>query len=171
MICSQLWTRISPERANEILSSVQSTHKKMYRTMLEVLSPHLKKRVVILLETPKAERHESCRQMLARPQFEPLSVNLFTEWLGTVATPMINAWLDHLGVEHDARGFVKVFPETVPDKKLLKAGMDKLLAAYPDDEVMVYLHVFQQTREIQWEPLMELLAAEVRFPLAPMPEA
>ena len=169
MAYSQLWSRIGPEKANEILGSVQKTHKKMYGTALELLAPRMKLRAVKVMEMPKSERQKIWSGLLAHPEMEPLNLNLFSEWLGSTQNVMICEWLKILDIPHDAKGFIGTYP-ACPGKDALRAALDRLLESHPPSHVLIYLMVFNQAPEARWQPLYDLITAEARFPLAPMPE-
>ena len=91
-----IWLTLSPQLANDILLSVQKANKKLYRTAVEVMAPRMGIRVPTLLETPKAQRHATWIQILARPEMEVLSFNLLSSWLIESQRPMLCAWLDAL---------------------------------------------------------------------------
>jgi hypothetical protein len=166
MSLSTLWPRIGPDLAHEILAAVQKSHKKMYGTALEVLAPRMKLRPAKVLEMPKAERHAAWAVLLAHPQMDPLSQTLLGEWLAQTRRPMMEAWLDTLGIAHDGRGFLKTYPPC-PEEGPLRAAFERLLAAHPPADVLVYLAVFNAAPEARWPLLAGWLDTDPRLPLRP----
>ena len=75
-----------------------------------------------------------------------------------------------LDIPHDGRGFLETFPPA-PEKARLKECMDKLIDRFPPAHVMIYLTVFNLAVDARWASLDELLAAEGRFPIPPLPQA
>jgi hypothetical protein len=157
-----IWPTLPPQLANDILLSVQKSNKKLYRTAVEVMAPRMGVRVPTLLETPKAQRHATWIQILARPEMEVLGFNLLSSWLIESQRPMLCAWLDALGIEHSANGCADNFPPQ-PDAAVLKKGVETLLQKFDSRIVAVYLRTFNQIDETQWPALDEILSTEPRL--------
>ena len=157
-----LWPTLSPQLANDILLAVQKSNKKLYRTAVEVMAPRMGIRVPTLLEMPKAQRHATWIQILARPEMEVLSFNILSAWLIESQRPMLCAWLDALGVEHGDNGCADTFPPQ-PDAAALKKGADVLLQKFDSRIVGVYLRTFNQIDETRWPALDEILSSDPRL--------
>ena len=157
-----IWPTLPPQLANDILLAVQKGNKKLYRTAVEVMAPRMGIRVPTLLEMPKAQRHATWIQILARPEMEVLSFNLLSTWLIENQRPMLCAWLDALGIEHGENGCADTFPPQ-PEAALLKKGVDALLEKFDPAIVGVYLRTFNQIDETQWPALDEILRTEPRL--------
>ena len=157
-----LWPTLPLPLANEILLSVQKANKKLYRTAVEVMAPRMGVRVPTLLEMPKAQRHATWIQILARPEMEVLSFNILSAWLIDAQRPMLCAWLDALGIEHGDNGCADTFPPQ-PDAVALKKGVDLLLQQFDPQIVGVYLRTFNQIDETRWPDLDEILRNEPRL--------
>ena len=157
-----LWPVLPTPLANDILLSVQKTNKKLYRTAVEVMAPRMGVRVPLLIEMPKAKRHAVWIQILGRPEMEVLSFNLLSTWLIDAQRPMLCAWLDALGIEHDDNGCADAFPPE-PAAAVLKKGVDLLLEKFDPVVVSVYLRSFNQIDETQWPALDEILRKDPRL--------
>ena len=157
-----LWPTLPPQLANDILLSVQKMNKKLYRTALEVMAPRMGIRVPILIEMPKAQRHATWIQILARPEMEALSFNLLSAWLIETQRPMLCAWLDALGIAHAENGCADDFPPQ-PETARLKKGVDLLLEKFDPVIINVYLRSFNQIDETQWPDLDEILRSDARL--------
>jgi hypothetical protein len=163
-----IWPTLPPQLANEILLAVQKGNKKLYRTAVEVMAPRMGIRVPTLLETPKAQRHATWIQILARPEMEVLSFNILSSWLIESQRPMLCAWLDALGIEHGDNGCADNFPPE-PGSTALKKGVDVLLAQFDPQVVGVYLRTFNQIDETRWPALDEIIRSDSRLqPKAPV---
>jgi hypothetical protein len=157
-----LWPTLPPQLANDILLAVQKGNKKLYRTAVEVMAPRMGIRVPTLLEMPKAQRHATWIQILARPEMEVLSFNILSTWLIETQRPMLCAWLDALGIEHGENGCADNFPPQ-PDAALVKKSVELLLKQFDSRIVGVYLRTFNQIDETQWAALDEILRNEPRL--------
>jgi hypothetical protein len=159
-----LWTALPAAQANDILLAVQKTSKKLYRTAVEVMAPRMGIRVPTLLEMPKSERHAHWVRILARPEMEVLSFNLLSTWLIEMHAPLLCAWLDALGIAHNAQGCADTFPPA-PDEAKLRAGIDVLLKDFDPALVAIYLRCFNQIDETRWPALDEILRTDARLAL------
>jgi len=157
-----IWPTLPPQLANDILLAVQKGNKKLYRTAVEVMAPRMGVRVPTLLEMPKAQRHATWMQILARPEMEVLSFNLLSAWLIESQRPMLCAWLDSLGIEHGGNGCADTFPPQ-PDAAVLRKGVDVLLEKFDPQIVSVYLRTFNQIDETRWPALDEILKTDPRL--------
>jgi len=159
-----IWPTLAPTVANDILISVQKGNKKLYRTALEVMAPRMGVRVPILIEMPKAPRHATWALILARPEMEVLSFNIFSTWLIEAQRPLLCAWLDALGIEHGENGCADHFPAE-PSAAVFKKGIDTLLKTFDPQIVAIYLQTFNQIDETQWPKLDEILRTDARLQL------
>src|SRR5439155_26625381 len=89
--------------------------------------------------------------------------NLIRAWLMKKHLPMLTEFLDSLGIPHK-EGVVEDLPATMDDAKL-RGAVDVLLAKHPPEAVSVYLHVFNDMNEANWENLKTLLESDKRLQL------
>ena len=84
-------------------------------------------------------------------------------WLLKAKMDMLIGFLDQLGIEHDGEGSVEGdLPEKLDKKKLQKA-VDEMLEAHSEEEVKVYLNLFQSQRSGGWNELNELIESDERL--------
>ena len=76
---------------------------------------------------------------------------------------MLADFLDALGVQHE-NGVVEEFPEQVDEAKLNDA-VEKLLARYPGEKVIVYLNSFNAMNDASWDALTKKLKEDSRLQL------
>jgi hypothetical protein len=157
-----LWKKMDPQRVHEILLSVQEGNKKLYRTTVEIMAPHIGMRPVKVLEMPKTERHAAFAQLLAKPALEELSFNLISTWLMHTQKELLSAWLDALQIPHDGSGCANTFPPC-PDKTKLQQAVEKLLSQFEPRLVALYLRTFNEIDEVRWQPLAEILDSDKRL--------
>lgn len=165
MATHQIWSALTPAQAHEALCNVQDNNKKIYRSALDLLAPHMRLRVPKVLEMPKVERHALWQQILSQPLMENLSFNLLSCWLVATQQPLLCAWLDAVGIAHDARGYFERGLETEPDTARLQGAIDQLLSKFDPKQVAIYLRVFNQIDSIQWNNLEKVLETDIRLKL------
>ncbi len=78
---------------------------------------------------------------------------------------MLCDFLDGIEVKHEDDGTVEELPPAPPKEKIA-AAVAQLLAKYPAETVVVYLHAFRDMDSVvQWPALDEVLAEEPRLKL------
>ena len=84
-------------------------------------------------------------------------------WLLKAKKDMLIGFLDQLGIEHDGEGSVEGdLPEKL-DKNKLKKAVDEMLESHAEEEVKIYLHLFQSQRSGGWNELNELIDSDERL--------
>jgi len=73
--------------------------------------------------------------------------------------PMMGAFLDALGIEHD-NGLITAEEVPAPDKAKLAQGVQTLRSSFPEDAVRLYLHTLLLLDGDTWADLAELLDAK-----------
>jgi len=162
-----LWALLDEDLANEILGLVQKSNKKLYTTAVDLLCRPMKMRAVKVLEMPRKERHRTWAGLLGDPALEPLSLNLFGEWLMGSQREMLVEWTEALGMEHDGKGFVKKFPPSPPREKLEQA-VGRMLDSFPPANVLIHLMVFN--KDAGWPDLEAVITADARLTVMKMRE-
>ena len=164
MTCSELFGFMSSDLSNKILEDTYASDKPLYRTVLTAVAEAVKLRPTFFQRRPRVERHKTMLDILSRPRFEEVSGNLLGAWLLKSQTAMLTEFLDTMKVEH-TDGVVKEFPESVDDEPLSTA-IEKLLANYPQEIVVVYLNAFCSINTSPWKNLETLLREDSRLQLA-----
>jgi hypothetical protein len=159
---TEIWQRISNEKAYEIIRVVNETNKKLYRKTLELLSPHMGLRAVIVLEMPKQERHKAWIEFFRQPQYVSFAFNFLSWWLMNRHQAMLTTWLDTLGIKH-VKGVAEEFPSEEPAMDLLVKGVNQLMGMYDAEDVKIYLRAFYEIDEVQWPALATLIETDARL--------
>lgn len=163
MTSHELLGFMSPDLAQEILIFAYNEDKPLYRTTLAAVANARKLRPVFYERKPRSERHLDMLDMLSRPRMEPAAAELLRGWLTKSQTAMLADFMDALEIPH-RQGVVESFPASVDDAKLA-AGVEQLLAKYPREKVVVYLHGFCSMNAANWKNLEELLQKDSRLQL------
>jgi hypothetical protein len=164
MTYHELFGFMSPDLAKRILEDSFSNDKALYKLTLANVANARKLRPAFYEKKPRAERDADMLSMLARPRMEEAGATLLRGWLMKTQQPMLIDFLDSLGLKHD-KGVVDDFPKTL-DETTLKKAIEALLAKYPREIVVVYLHAFGNMNEAGWPNLNEMLEKDERLQLA-----
>jgi hypothetical protein len=145
----EIWPKLSKELNHEILEVACLNEKKLYRHAVQDMSAMLRKRPQVILELPRATRHELFQPLLGMPQFDVLGHNLVINWLRISGEPMLVAFLDGVGLKHDGHGCAEEFPESVDASKVEQA-CKSLYDKFPAEKVGVYLQLFPNITGVDW---------------------
>jgi hypothetical protein len=147
--------------ANEILEFTFSNDKGLYKAVSAEVAGALKLRPAFFEQKPRSERNKVILDMLTRPRMQNTAATLLRGWLLKAESPMLSDFLDELGIPHE-RGVVEDFPDKVDDARL-DAAVEKLLAKYPPEKVVVYLNSFNAMNDCPWENLSAKLKGDNRL--------
>ena len=159
----EIFQRISPALATEILSYAQKKQNAVFKGAVQTLAAQRKLRPVFIERKPPVERYAWLQSALARKASDTLAAHLLQAWLLNAHRPMLCDFLDSLGIKHDDDGTVEQLPDS-PPKEQLGESINQLLVKYPAPKVAVYLHAFHDMDStVTWPPLGELLAEDERL--------
>ena len=161
----EIFQRMSPGLAVEILSYLQKERTAIFKSVVSNLAGQRNLRTVFVERKPPVERYAWIKTALSRKAGETLAAHLLQAWLLGAQKPMLCDFLDSLGISRDEEGTVENLPESPPKEKL-GASIDELLAKYPAERVSVYLHAFDDMDStVRWLPLGEVLFEDERLRL------
>lgn len=152
---------MSPELANEIITSVFEDDRELYKETLKAIATSRKVRAVYLQRQPKEKRNQLMLQSLAKPDMNLATGNMLRGWLIKRHTPMLCDFLDALEIEHN-EGMVEDLPETMEDAKV-KTAVEVILEKHPKQVVAVYLHTFNIMNDTRWTAIDDLLDNDERL--------
>lgn len=161
----QIFQAISPELGKSIFQDLRDTHKEVYSSTLASLAQQKRLRPVFIQRKPVPQQIEWMVKTAKQKVADGVSEHVLQIWLLKSQQEMLIEFLDALGVEHDDEGTVDDLPETLDPKKLKKA-VDLLLGKYPQENVVLYLHMFQMQRPGGWEEVTEILEKDDRLAFA-----
>ncbi len=158
MTAQQILEAIGPELRTQILTYIQTEERPAYRAMLNSLAAARKLRPQFVLEKSRAQQQDWVLAQLNLKTNGPVIEQLIQIWLLKSQSAMLITFLDALGIEHDGKGQVEDLPADIPEDKAL-AGIQALVAAYPERQVALYLHMFKMQRPDGWEGLTKAIEA------------
>ncbi|MST95113.1 MAG: hypothetical protein EXS33_07585 [Pedosphaera sp.] len=163
MTAHQLFAAISPALAAQILETVHTADRDLYRVALHTVAQARKVRPVFLERQPREDRHRTMTAALGRPDMNMVAGNVLSGWLVKNQSALLGDFLDGLKIAHE-KGVVENLPPSVDDAAL-QATVDQLLAKHPPEIVALYLHAFFGMNEARWPNLEALLMNDSRVAL------
>ena len=154
---------MSPALANEILNFAYESDKPAYKATMSGVAQALRVRPVYLERQPRAQRHASMAQCLARPGMDAVAGGLLREWLLKKHKAMLIDFLNALEIQNQ-EGVVDDLPASMDDAKL-KAAVEALLSKHPHEAVAVYLNAFNEMNQANWANLKAILESDARLQL------
>jgi hypothetical protein len=162
MKCYEIFSKLTPELADEIFGYLQQDEKAVYKAMIQNMADRRKLRPVFLERKPRSERHLWLHDALGRKPADDITAQVFQIWLLGAQREMICQFLNGLGIAHDGKGVVEDLPSE-PSKEILEGALSKLLEKHRPEIVTAYLHVFQAMDDHGWPTLDEILKTDQRL--------
>ena len=159
----QLIQSISPGLQHEILNHVFKGHRQAYKMVLNTLAANRKLRPVFVERKNKDDQFAFIIEQLRLRANEGVAEQVIQLWLLKGQQDLLKTFLDAVGIEHQD-GQVETLPDEIDEEKA-KAGVEALLAAYPAENVALYLHMFQTQRPGGWASLAKIMETEPRLKL------
>ncbi|HYF37556.1 MAG TPA: hypothetical protein VD994_19800 [Prosthecobacter sp.] len=168
MKAHQLLQAIGPDLRSQIVTYMQNDERPAYRAVINSLAAQRKLRPQFVLEKSRAQQAEWLFMQLAYKGNDAIAEQLLQIWLLKSQPTMLTTFLDAVGIGHDGKGQVDELPEEIPEDKAT-AGIEALLAAFPAEQVALYLHVFQLQRTDGWPGLAAAIEKTDAVKLNPPP--
>jgi len=161
----EIFARMSPATATQLLSFLFEKEKPLYKASVEALAKQRNVRSVYIERKSREERFAWLQNALSRPAGGAVGAHLLQVWLIAAHAPLLCDFLDGLGISHDENGTVEDLPPSPPVEKIAPV-VEALLGKYDRELVAIYLHAFQALDENGgWSALGELLESDSRLHL------
>jgi hypothetical protein len=152
---SQLWKQLLPERklrAAEAFWKDDSASMEQTEAVLAIAN-RIKFRVTSVLKMP---REKKARQLVALVGVsEIVAARLLVAYHLDQQRPMMASFLDGLGIKHED-GLIADETLAAPPPETLQAGVKAIAAAYPADDVTLYLSTLIWQDPETWGGLADL---------------
>ena len=149
------------ELANEVIEHTHVNDKEVYQAVLAGVAQAQKVRPIFLARQPRSTRHPLMLNVLTRGSMDHVTGNLIRSWLLNKHRPMLEDFLNALGIPHK-EGVVEDVPASMEDEKV-KSAVEGLLQKYPHPVVAVYLHMFNEMNDPRWANLDQMLESDPRL--------
>ena len=146
-VLSQLKS-MSPER---FLAIYQSLEVDGYGPLDGEVAKSLKFRPIAVKKLPMAQRAKRARMIMEATGNSELAYELFGAYLLKHKKELVTGFLDKTGVAHED-GMIEDIEKGVPTKSKIAGAVKELDAAFPEEDVTLYLSMCAQ----QWAQLPEI---------------
>ncbi len=161
----EIFSRMTPEAAFQLLGFLFEKEKALYKAAIEALAKQRNLRPIFVERKPRNERFAWLQNALSRRSGDAIAANLLQIWLVEGHSALLCDFLDGLGIAHDENGTVEELP-AAPPKEQLAPVIDSLLAKHDPTVVAIYLNAFQALNDDGgWASLGELLETDSRIKL------
>ncbi|MGI8603229.1 MAG: hypothetical protein ACR2OZ_09540 [Verrucomicrobiales bacterium] len=164
MKACELFQKISPSLANNIIGYLRDQQKEVYRAAVGTLATQRKLRPQFVQKKSREQQAAWILDTLKLRSSESIGEQVLQVWLMKAKAAMLVQFLNALGIAHDGNGAVDDLPSTL-DAAKLKEALDKLLENFPGEDVAVYLNIFQLQQPGGWPEVSEALASDPRLKL------
>jgi hypothetical protein len=154
----QVFSEMSADRANAVMSELSKTAPQMFQQALMAASAAMNARPVYLKRQPFEKQAQAVRRALARVAANGVAEEILAVYFLECRKELLIEWLDTLGIEHD-EGMLQDDAPAAPDKATLQKARDKFCAAEDDDRPLL-LSAFAAQTAIDWPDLEALLNEE-----------
>lgn len=158
-----IFQKISEELSQNIIKFIKGDEKEAYKSVLASLAESRKVRTVFVQKRPVEKQISWMLQSLKLKTGILVADQVLQIWLLKAKTQMLIGFLDKLGIEHDGEGSVEGdLPESL-DADKLKAAVDEMIEKNTEEEVIVYLTLFQAQKADGWAELTALIDSDERL--------
>jgi hypothetical protein len=145
MTAIQLLQAVGEDLRNEIISYLQTEQRPAYRAVIQNLATARKLRPIYVQSKSKAEQAAWLLDQMRLRTNEEVTAQILQIWLLKGQSQMLVTFLDAAGIPHNGEGEVEELPEDISEDNA-ESGVAALLAAYPEKNVALYLHMFQMQK-------------------------
>ncbi len=156
----QIFARMSPERAFELLTKVQEKLPGVYTQAVGAACATLKARPQFMMKQSKEKRAHFVRQALSRFGAATIAEEVLAAYFLEVRRDLLTEWLDALGIEHE-NGILKSDNPAEPSRETIEAAVGKFRAGEGAEDRQLLLEAFAAQTAVEWPALDALLAFEV----------
>ena len=152
MTPAHIWREMTPEQrltaAGALWSDADSVQQQVEAVQAIARQLRFRPQSVLKLSAEKRARHLAALRTVP----ESLASRALVVYHLTSRRPMLEAFLDSLGIAHED-GLIAEGAKDAPDEPTLRAAAASLLAAFPAADVRVYLLTLAVQDPATWGPL------------------
>ncbi len=117
----QIFARMSPERAVDLMSELAESAPAVYTQAVAAASAVMKARPKFVMSLPADKRAHMVRRSLARVAATALAEEVLASYFLGPKKALLIEWLDVLGIEHEDGALQEDRPASPPEPELRKA--------------------------------------------------
>ena len=138
---NEFFANMSPDLGAKILEYLREEQREAHKQVLAGLASKRKLRPVFVQRKPRDKQIEWLFSTLKLPMSAEIGEQVLSLFLMQGRNPMLGQFMDDLGIENE-EGTVEDLPDTLNADKT-KQAIDNLFEKFPDEEVVLYLHMFK----------------------------
>ncbi|MCF6311199.1 MAG: hypothetical protein L3J39_01990 [Verrucomicrobiales bacterium] len=158
----QIFQQIDPDLATQIFTFLRKDEKETYQGVIATLAEQRKLRPVFILKKTPADQVTWLCKMARMKMATGIDEHVLQMWLLKQQRDLLTDFLDAMEIKHDGEGSVDNLPDEL-DADKLAAAVDQLIGKHPQENVKIYLHVFQMQKINGWPTLGALLENDERL--------
>lgn len=153
----QVFARMSPDRATELLERIRKSTPAAYTQALAAASAVMKARPRFVMKLPPDRRAQMVRRALARVAATSLAEEILAAYFLESRMELLSEWLDLLEIEHEEGSLKEEHPEC-PAEAVLAKTVETFRAAGPDDpDRDLLIEAFAAQSAVDWPALDALI--------------
>ncbi|MBW2244253.1 MAG: hypothetical protein JRH01_19905 [Deltaproteobacteria bacterium] len=153
----QVFARMSPELATELLERIRESTPAAYTQALAAAGAVMKARPRFIMKLAPERRAQMVRRALARVAASGLAEEILATYFLESRMELLTEWLDLLEIEHEEGSLKEEHPECPPEAALAKA-IETFRAAGPDDpDRDLLIEAFAAQSAVDWPVLDGLI--------------
>jgi hypothetical protein len=157
---NELFANMSPELGTRILTYLREEQREAYKQVIAGLASKRKLRPVFIQRKPTAQQIEWLNSTLKLPMSAEIGEQVLTLFLMHGRKDMLEQFLNDLEIENED-GTVEDLPESLDEDKA-RTAVDNLFEKFADDEVALYLYMFQLQTAEGYPTLAKILDSDPR---------
>ncbi len=166
MKAHELYTAADPALVTRMLDWFRDNDRNVYKSAVSTLAQTKKLRLVFIQKKPLPEQYAWILKTLRGKPADTIGEHLLQAWFMAGNQPMLAAFCDAMGIEHDGKGAVTGDLPQELDAAKLDAAVDSLLAGHDPKLFTLYLRVFNLQHPGGWAALSAKLEGDPRLVLA-----
>jgi hypothetical protein len=159
VLAYQIFQTIPADLAETIFTHFRKQDRDTYKAIVERLAEQQKMRPVFITKQPPEKQVKLLTSACARKPAEEIAMHLLEQWLIGARQAILVDFMDHMKIEHDGSGMAAELPDTL-DADMVRAAVDEMLKTHSNQEVALYLNVFQEQKDGGWPELTALLESD-----------
>jgi hypothetical protein len=155
----QIFARMEPEQAVDVLNALLEAAPGVYTQAIAVASATMKARPKFLMKQTKEKRAHLIRRALSRVAAGPIAEEVLAAYFLDTKKDLLVEWLDQLGLEHEEGILKQDRPESPAAAALEEAVAVFRKGEDPADRELL-LQAFSAQSSLDWPALNALLEPE-----------
>jgi hypothetical protein len=155
----QVFARMTPERAVELLGAIKQKLPAVYTQAVGAACVTLHARPQFMMKQPADKRAHFVRQALSRVAAAPIAEEVLAAYFLEVKRDLLVEWLDAVGVEHE-NGALKQDEPPCPPRAELEAALARFRAGEGSADRELLIEAFAAQSAVSWPLLDELIGVD-----------